>query len=234
MTEFRPGGFQILPTIIKNLLIINTLVFLAQITVFKNSSIDFDGLFALHSWQSPKFKPWQFFTYMFLHGGWDHLIGNMFVLWMFGSTLENLWGPQRFFMFYVVCGLGAALCHMAVLYYDIQPIVDSYNSAPIQEQMTYHDNYMHLLNQATVGASGAIFGCLAAFGYLFPNDVIYFNFFIPIKVKWFVIGYIALELYLQMHNSAGDVVAHMAHLGGAAVGFLLVYFWNKNNRRSRY
>jgi membrane associated rhomboid family serine protease len=234
MTEFRPGRFEILPTIIKNLLIINTLVFIAQITVFKNSSIDFDGLFALHTWQSPKFQPWQFFTYMFLHGGWDHLFGNMFVLWMFGSTLENLWGPKRFLMFYIVSGLGAALCNMTVQYFEMQPIVDSYNSASLTEQMTYHDNYMALLNMSTVGASGAIYGCLAAFGYLFPNDYIYIYFLFPLKVKWFVLGYIGLELYLQVKSSPGDIVAHVAHLGGALVGFLLVYFWNKNNRRRSY
>jgi len=283
MTEFRPGSFQILPVIIKNLIIINGLVFLAQYT--------FDGLspyggiaigpvsngFALHHLLSPLFKPWQLFTHLFMHGSIMHLLGNMFVLWMFGSVLENLWGPTRFLMFYLLCGMGAALLHLGFLYgenYNLLADFESYKSAPsVQKYLNFIDNFslqhsydgqlvyrigrawaaepgnMQLAEQAmivmteyvdislrqpTLGASGAVFGCLAAFAYLFPNTYVYLYFFVPIKVKWFVGFYLVFELIMAVNNSAGDNIARWAHLGGALVGFLLVYFWNKTNRRKFY
>ncbi|HWB27957.1 MAG TPA: rhomboid family intramembrane serine protease [Chitinophagaceae bacterium] len=234
MTEFRPGRFQILPTIIKNLIIINVLVFAAQETIGKSGAFNFDDAFALHTWQSSLFKPWQFVTYMFLHGSIGHIFGNMFALWMFGATLENLWGPKRFLTFYLVCGLGAALCHMVVLYFENQHLVNLYNSWSPMEQQANYQALQEILNVPTLGASGAVFGCLAAFGYLFANEYIYLYFFIPIKAKWFVLAYIGGELMLQIENSAGDTVAHMAHLGGALIGFLMVYFWKNNNRRNFY
>src|SRR3954453_22592987 len=229
MTEFRPSRFQILPTIIKNLLIINVLVFLAQITI--GPAIRLEDIFALHTWQSPYFKPWQFLTHMFMHGGWDHLFFNMFALWMFGSILENVWGPKRFLTFYIICGLGAALCHMVVLYFNTQNLIGDYNSLSLMEQQTYAAKFYRQLNEPTLGASGAIFGCLAAFGYLFPNTYIYLYFFFPIKAKWFVILYAGFELVMAVQNTGGDNVAHVAHLGGALAGFLMVYFWNKNKKR---
>jgi len=232
MTEFRPSSFQILPTIIKNLIIINVLVFVAQTTAEKTGSNFIENTFALHTWQSQLFKPWQFVTYLFLHGGWSHLFFNMFALWMFGATLENLWGPKRFLIFYLVTGLGAAFCHMMVLYVENQQLLNEFNSLDVASKQEYFQGLQRVLNEGTVGASGAIFGCLAAFAYLFPNDYIYFYFFIPIKVKWFVLGYVAVELYSSIMNSGGDNVAHVAHLGGALVGFILVYYWNKNNRRN--
>jgi len=252
MTEFRPGRFQILPMVIKNLIIINILVFIAQLTLGKDNSF-FEDTFALHTWQSELFKPWQFFTYMFLHGGVDHISGNMFALWMFGSTLENLWGPKRFLTFYIASGLGAALCHMLVLYVENQSMMAHLDAINSQiDLQSFIAKYKQegwdvpfsregaeavartILNSPTLGASGAVFGCLAAFGYLFANQFIYLYFFIPIKVKWFVLLYTGGELYLQIKSSAGDNVAHVAHLGGALVGFLLAYFWNRNNRRRVY
>jgi membrane associated rhomboid family serine protease len=229
MTEFRPGRFQILPTIIKNLLIINVLVFLAQITV--GPALRLEDNFALHTWKSPYFKPWQFLTHMFMHGGWDHLFFNMFALWMFGSILENVWGPKRFLTFYLICGLGAALCHMIVLYFNTQNLIEAYNSLSVLQQQAYEEKFYRQLNEPTLGASGAVFGCLAAFGYLFPNTYIYLYFFFPIKAKWFVILYAGFELVMAVQNTAGDNVAHVAHLGGALAGFLMVYFWNKNKKR---
>ena len=252
MTEFRPGRFQILPTIVKNLIIINALVFLAQ-TVFGTAlGFSFEDVFALHTWQSPLFKPWQFITHLFLHGSIGHIFGNMLALWMFGAILENLWGPRRFLIFYLVCGLGAALSHMIVLYMGNQNMIhdynlylgsagNNYNQALLFVQKygngavaTPQQIFDYRLNEATLGASGAVFGCLAAFGYLFPNTYIYLGFLIPVKAKWFVIMYAAFELMNAIQNSAGDNVAHVAHLGGALVGFILVYFWNKNNRRNFY
>lgn len=231
MTEFRQTRFEILPPVIKNLIIINVLVFLAQTMLGDEVGTKILNLFALHAWQSPLFKPWQFITYLFLHGGWDHIFFNMFALWMFGSVLENLWGPKRFLIFYFVCGLGAALCHMTVLYFEMQPLVNTFNNLPpIQQQQVIADLY-----EPTLGASGAIFGCLAAFGYLFPNTIMYMLFIpVPIKAKWVVLGYIAIEIIMALRNSAGDNVAHIAHLGGAIFGLVLVYFWNKNNRRTFY
>jgi len=232
MTEFRPGRFEILPLIIKNLLIINGLVFLAQITL--SDKVPIDNLFALHTWQSSYFKPWQFVTHLFMHGDFGHLFSNMFALWMFGSILENLWGPKRFLTFYLICGLGAALCHMGVLYYEAEQLISEYNALPAYHQSTYTAVVNAKLNSATVGASGAVFGCLAAFGYLFPNTYIYIYFFIPMKAKWFVMLYAAFELYSGIRNSAGDDIAHFAHLGGALVGIILVYYWNKTNRKQFY
>lgn len=236
MTEFRPRNFQTLPPIIKNLLIINTLVFFAQSTIGKSGNLPdnfFENTFGLHTWQSPLFKPWQFVTYLFLHGGWGHIFWNMFALWMFGSTLENLWGPKRFLLFYLVTGLGAAFCHMVALYFENQQLINAFNALDIVSKQEYFEGFQRQLNTPTIGASGAVFGCLAAFGYLFPNDYIYMLFF-PIKVKWAVIIYIGGEFVATLQNSAGDNVAHIAHLGGALVGLILVYYWNKTNRRNFY
>ena len=232
MTEFRPSRFEILPTIIKNLVIINALVFLAQ-NVLPNAGIRLEDMLALHTWQSELFKPWQFVTHMFLHGDIFHILFNMFALWSFGSVLENIWGPKRFLTFYLVSGLGAALCHMIVLYVQNQQMLNVFYSMSPADQQLYFLNVQQKLNEATIGASGAVFGCLAAFGYLFPNALIIgFPFIIPMKAKWAVLLYAGFELFAAVKSSAGDNVAHVAHLGGALFGFLLVYFWNKpRNRR---
>ncbi|TAD92832.1 MAG: rhomboid family intramembrane serine protease [Bacteroidetes bacterium] len=286
MTEFRPGRFQVLPVIIKNLLIINGLCFLAQLTIdglsagrgFNVRTGVLADWFALHHLFSPLFKPWQLLTHMFMHGSLSHIFGNMFALWMFGSVLENLWGPKRFLSFYLICGFGAAVLHMGSLWYEnaqlIADLTRLRDNVTIDNYELFYNHYLrNLLNYgepypsqllnawqadpgnfqykeqglalatsyanaalsgATMGASGAVFGCLAAFGYLFPNTYIYLYFFVPIKAKWVILGYMALELFLTFQNSAGDNVAHFAHLGGALVGFLLVYFWNRTNRRRFY
>ena len=235
------------------------------------------NLFALHHILSPLFKPWQLVTHLFMHGSLVHIFSNMFALWMFGSILENLWGPKRFLLFYILCGLGAAVLHLGSLWIEQAPLLNDLRSFKIHPTadafVSFFNNHAqgasidesllskfamewqtnpgnpqfageaiaavtNFTNQAlsdpTLGASGAVFGCLASFGYLFPNNYIYLYFFVPIKAKWFVIGYIALELFFTWQNSAGDNIAHIAHLGGALVGFLLVYFWNKTNRRQFY
>ena len=162
-----------------------------------------------------------------------HLLFNMFALWMFGSILENLWGAKRFLIFYMACGLGAAVLHLGTLYIELTPAFEQLKTipSPRREEFMYGK---YNINSTTVGASGAVFGCLAAFGYLFPNSLIYLYFLLPIKVKWFVLFYGAMELWLGIRNSAGDNVAHWAHLGGALVGLILVWFWNKTNRRNFY
>ena len=168
-----------------------------------------------------------------MHGGFWHLFFNMFALWMFGSTLENVWGPKRFLIFYMLCGLGAAVLHLTTLYIEYADIANLVASYPAEMQNEYLYDPLYKINIPTVGASGAVFGCLAAFGYLFPNSIVY-AYFIPMKAKWFVILYAGLELWLGIRNSAGDSVAHWAHLGGALVGFLLVFYWNRTNRRRFY
>lgn len=282
MTEFRPSRFQILPTIIKNLLIINGLVFLAQ-NVFRGSSFSIEDTFALHAWQSSLFKPWQLITHLFMHGGnlftFDitHLFFNMLALWMFGSVLENVWGSKRFLTFYIVCGLGAALIHLLFLSWELAPVIKDYASlasngeyqpeqiihfiqkynisfnrgteelaqelrtappnsplvAAVFDEVTrfYRESK---LDTSTIGASGAVFGILAAFGYLFPNTYLYIYMLIPVKAKWFVIFYGAIEIYEGIRNSAGDNVAHWAHIGGAVVGLLIVMTWNKTNKKTLY
>lgn len=277
MTEFRPSRFEILPTIVKNLLIINGLVFLAQNT-FKGPSVPFsiEDLFALHAWQSNLFKPWQLLTHMFLHGDLGHIFGNMFALWMFGSVLENLWGSKRFLTFYLVCGLGAALIHLLFLSYELMPMVkeyaaitqsgSGYNAEAVIRFIRHHnlgfvqqdeligylqsnpDNtavlskvyeqitayYQNALNTSTIGASGAVFGVLAAFVYLFPNTYLYIYFLVPVKAKWIGLLYFGYELFFALKNSAGDNVARWAHVGGAIVGLLIVITWNKTNKKTFY
>jgi len=280
MTEFRPSRFEILPTVVKNLLIINGLFFLAQNTLSGPAGlVDLEEIFALHGWQSPLFRPWQLVTHLFLHGDFGHILGNMFALWMFGSILENIWGSKRFLTFYIICGLGAAFIHLIFLSYEFIPLTTAYgavlkyetvggaslNNAMIQfieqhqiqfehhqeiiAQLRFHPDdvglsnkllsyissyYQDKVNTATVGASGAIFGVLAAFVYLFPNTYIYVYFLVPIKAKWIGILYFSYELFFALENSAGDNVARWAHVGGAIVGLLIVMTWNKKNKKTFY
>ena len=165
MTEFRPSRFEILPVIIKNLLIINGLFYLAQITFPESPTAIFslEDLFALHAWQSELFKPWQLVTHLFMHGDFYHILGNMFALWMFGSVLENLWGSARFITFYLVCGLGAALIHLLFLNYELTPLIEEFQTREklglINEAVAF--KYNQIINTATLGASGAVFGILA-------------------------------------------------------------------------
>lgn len=234
MSQYRIGGFGPLPPVVKNLLIVNGLVYLAQITFKNSAAFDIEQFFALHEVRSYFFKSHQLVTYMFLHGSFMHLLGNMFVLWMFGSALENHWGSKRFLTFFLVCGIGAAILHSIVLYMEMSQYYAMLDTVPsVQREQLWKDPG-NKFNGVTLGASGSVFGCLAAYGYLFPNTILYLNFLFPVKAKWFVLGYAAIELYLGIQNSAGDNVAHWAHLGGAAVGFLFVLYWNRTNRKNFY
>lgn len=235
MADVRLGSFQSIPPVIKNLIIFNALVFFAQTIFARNVDFNLENLFALHDIRSVYFRPHQLVTHLFMHGGFAHIFFNMFALWMFGSILENIWGGKKFLIFYMCCGLGAAALHLCVLYVELTPVVNELRA--LSPQMSDTRQYYELFaaaNSATLGASGAVFGCLAAFGYLFPNNLIYVYFFLPIKAKWFVIFYAGMELWLGISNTAGDTVAHWAHLGGGLVGFLLVLYWNKTNRRNFY
>jgi membrane associated rhomboid family serine protease len=229
-TGIRPGGFSVLPVVVKNLLIINGLVWLAQVTIGKDLIV-MEDVFALHFWKSEYFKPWQPLTYMFLHSSQSffHILFNMFALWMFGSTLENLWGPRRFLVFYLLCGVGAALVHMGALWYDVSNAKSLLDSGAISP-----DSYGEILNVPTLGASGAVMGIFAAFAYTFPNSQMFIMPIpFPVKAKWALLGLVALDLFGGISNSQGGI-AHFAHLGGAAFGILLLMFWNKKARRTFY
>lgn len=233
MSEFRFTRPNRFPPVIKNLLIINVLVFIAQSTI-RPGSYFIENMFALHDVHSVFFQPHQLLTHMFLHGSLEHILFNMLALWMFGSLLENVWGGKKFLTFYILCGLGAAVLHLVVLYFEMEPVMEAFRRLPSQQQLELIEAPDFKVNVATVGASGAVFGCLAAFGYLFPNTLIMLYFLFPIKAKWFVIIYGALELLLAVRNSAGDNVAHFAHVGGAITGLIIVFIWNKTNRRTLY
>ena len=231
---FRPTSFSQLPEIIKNLLIINGLLFFATITL-DNFGIDLTKLLALHQFQSPNFRPHQLITHFFMHGDFTHLFFNMFAIWMFGKTLENIWGAKRFLTFYIITALGAAAIHIFVIQYQIFQLAESSEMLDLAKKGLYNTSNINslrltqLVSTPTVGASGALFGILLAFGMLFPNTLLYVYFAIPIKVKYFVIIYGALELYAGISNNPADNVAHFAHLGGMLFGYLLLKYWQKNN-----
>lgn len=238
-----------IPTVTKNLLIINIIVFAFE-ALLPGAVQRFDDLLALHYVSSPGFKIWQVFTYMFLHANFTHLFFNMFALWMFGSVLEWTLGRRRFLFFYISCGIGAALIQLgvyAVILSKYQAILDP---SQFHDVVTYSWECMHgnitavptsilgcpvdvcqsviaLVNVPCVGASGAIFGLLLAFAMLYPNREMYFMFIpVPIKAKWMVLGYCLLELSLGI-GGAADGVAHFAHIGGALVGFIILFYWKK-------
>ena len=243
MSEYRPGGFQILPPIIKNLIIINVLVFAATYVLQKGGVIDLDYYLALFYWKSPLFKPWQVITHMFMHGNISHLVFNMFALWMFGNVIENTLGPKRFLIFYFVCGLGAALCYSLVFTWENMDSIQWFSQfnpadqrAMVSQIVATHYGDVRALPMVTpmLGASGAIFGVLFAFGYLFPDLMIYIYFLFPLKAKYFVAIYAVIELFAGFRNSPTDNVAHFAHLGGMLFAFLLLKAWKMNNRRMLY
>ena len=221
--QFSPTGFSILPTVVKNLLIINILMFLATFT-FNRFNIDLNSILGLHFFMASDFKPYQIITYMFMHGNFEHLFFNMFALWMFGNTLENMWGSQRFLLFYMICGIGAGLCQELVQYIQYASQLANYDSVNLGGgNIIPMAQYLNLMT--TVGASGAIYGLLLAFGMMFPNAMIYLYFFIPLKAKWFVIGYAIIELASGFFG--GGNIAHFAHLGGMLFGLILILHWKK-------
>lgn len=221
--QYSPTGFRVLPDVVKHLLIINVLMYLATITL-ERFGIDMTGLFGLHFFKASDFRIYQFVTYMFMHGNFAHLFFNMFALWMFGNTLENLWGSQRFLLFYLVCGLGAGLCQELVQYIQFTSTLADYTSVNTGSQVIPMAAYLNRMT--TVGASGAVYGLLLAFGMMFPDSRIYLYFLLPIKAKWFVIGYAVIELFSGL--AGGDNIAHFAHLGGMLFGLILILYWKRN------
>ena len=244
MQQYRPTGFNVLPLVVKNILIINVLFYLGTIAGEQAFHVDLGRYLALHYPGSELFRPHQLVTYMFMHStnGFTHILFNMFAVWMFGNALENVWGPKRFLTYYMITGIGAGLIQILVTY--IQVVSVESEMAPQLIEMVRNEglaiylegkNYVDplagklniLLNTATVGASGSVFGLLLGFGMLFPNALIYLYFAIPVKAKYFVMGYGALELFSGISNNPNDNVAHFAHLGGMIFGYLLLIFWKK-------
>ena len=219
--QFRPQGFSILPLVVKNLLIINGIFFLATIAMDMVWHVDLAQYLGLHYIGASDFQPYQFVTYMFMHGSFGHLFFNMFALWMFGNAIENAWGPKRFLFFYMVCGIGAGLTQELVQYIQLNDIVQNYEYVRLNNRSIPVDEYLNMLT--TVGASGAVYGILLAFGMMWPNSRIYLYFLIPIKTKWFVLIYGLLELFSGF--SSIDNVAHFAHVGGMVFGLLLILYW---------
>ncbi|WP_163218199.1 rhomboid family intramembrane serine protease [Bacteroides sp. 224] len=217
-----------MPPVTKNLIIINILFFLATY-VARGYGIDLNEYLALHFFKADNFNPAQLVTYMFMHGGFSHILFNMFALFMFGRVLEQVWGGKRFLLFYLVCGVGAGLIQELVQYIEFESLFAGYPKTHVR----IPDGSTLLVGEylnywRTVGASGSVFGILLGFGMLFPNERIFIMFLpIPIKAKYFVIGYAVVELLMGLANNPGDNVAHFAHLGGMIFGFFLIVYWKK-------
>ncbi len=220
MNRNRNSFGGVLPTVTKNILIINVIIWLAQFVLLRRVNVDLTHQFGLHFIASDLFRIYQPVTYMFLHDpySFSHVFFNMFAVFMFGRTLEQVWGQKRFLTYYLVTGIGAGIVQMVVMYLRISAVVPP--------------ELFHSINSVTVGASGAVFGILLAFGMLFPNAQLFIiPFPFPIKAKWFVIGYGVLELVFGVSNRSGDNVAHFAHLGGMLFGILMILYWRKKDRK---
>lgn len=247
INQNQSGFLSTIPLVTKNLIIINVLCWVASLTLPK-MGIDLIQWLGLHFPGTSNFYPFQFVTYMFMHDthSIQHLFFNMFAVFMFGRVLESVWGKKRFLIFYFVTGIGAAIIQELVCLVRILPIIQQLptdaidlvrneGAAILNQNMNYTDQLMGdlnlLINSVTIGASGAVFGILLAFGMLFPNAPLYIMFIpIPVKAKYFVIGYGVIELFLGM--SGGDNVAHFAHLGGMLFGFFMIRYWKKKDQNN--
>lgn len=277
--QYRPSGFSFMPQVTKNIIIINVIVFALTFLLKQTQGVDLYKHLGLHHHSAPDFRPHQFVTYLFMHGNMSHIFFNMFGVFIFGQVLENLWGPKRFLIFYILTGLGAALTQYFIIQFSVADFVNAisyiqdnlspenlqkfinsgefgsamssenaflfeqfkikYNSAiesnPAKAMslasdflIDYKNNYLNA--NVVVGASGSLFGLLGAFGMLFPNRYLYLYFLFPVKAKWLVIAYGAIELFSGLNQNPQDNVAHFAHLGGLAVGVILVLLWRKDRR----
>ncbi len=210
----------------KNLLIVNFLAFVAT-WVLEMRGIDLTSMLGLHFFMAKDFHLYQFVTYMFLHGGFTHIFFNMFALWMFGAVVERVWGPNKFLFYYISCGIGAGLVQEIAQYVNyIAGGLAAYEHVNLNGSLMLTADYLNLWT--TIGASGAVYAILLAFGMIFPNERLFIiPFPFPIKAKWLVIGYIAIELFSAL-SGPGDGVAHTAHLGGMLFGFIMIRYWRKH------
>lgn len=221
-----------IPTVTKNLLIINVLAYLVGM-LFGNMAGGLNDLFGLHFFLAPDFGVYQLVTYMFMHASLSHLFFNMFALWMFGCIVERTWGARKFLFYYMACGIGAGLLQeMAQFVQFYMLAAENIHGFSVSQIMTVAKASAAGINLwTTVGASGAIYGILLAFGMLYPEERMFiFPLPVPIKAKFFVVGYAAIELFMAFSTS-GDGVAHLAHLGGMLFGFLLIRYWRRHPGR---
>jgi membrane associated rhomboid family serine protease len=261
MNNYKSSFLSTIPPIVKNLIAINLILWLASLVVPGFFSrwglkIDLTDILGMHYWASAKFNPTQLITYMFMHGGLNHIFFNMFALYMFGGVLEQLWGPKRFLYYYLITGIGAGIIQQLFWTMEYQSLVNAMNDAissnsgvallPFQETLSKYFTMSNLASfdassiidmkkmfldlPVTIGASGAVFGLLLAFGWLFPEAKLMLIFFpIPIKARVFVLIYGVAELFLGVAQFSGDSVAHFAHLGGMLFGAVIILFWKKKN-----
>lgn len=219
--QTRPDNF---PPIVKNLIIINVLVFVAQLTLHITDKL------VLYPFDVPQFKPYQIATHMFAHSPdmFFHIIFNMLALWMFGRILENLWGPKRFLLFYFLCGIGSAVFHLLIQHFQYVHAQSLWSQGQFEAAKAAAESIGPAL-----GASGAIMGIMVAFAYLFPNTELFLMFIpVPIKAKWAILAYVVYDIVFGITGQ--DNIAHFAHLGGAITGFILVFIWNRRDRRRFY
>ncbi len=245
MSNFRPTRVDRFPPIVKNLIIINVLVFVAQLLLQDYELTEKVMMWPLmpeklHAFlvehggleSSQKFQPYQVATHMFAHSPSIifHIFFNMFALFMFGRVLENVWGPKRFLFFYLACGVGAAALHLAIQYFRCEQLLqlaEANDMVGVQAKIG--------AAAPALGASGAVMGVMAAFALTFPNTELYIMFIpVPVKAKWAILGFVALDLFGGVAQVTGDNIAHFAHLGGALTGFIIVMIWNKTNRKTLY
>ncbi len=251
--------FQNIPQVTKNILILNILFFVATF-VFQGQNIDLVRLLGTHYVNSPLFEPFQIVTHFFMHGNLFHIFVNMWLFVMLGGFLERLWGPQRFFLFYIISALAAFALHNFMGVYQIEQMknilgqevpLDQLNNiikttsvynldGAINDFLANHPvqsidtliNYVQMSITPMVGASGAVFGVMAAFAILFPNTEFYLYFMIPVKAKYLVGAYFVFEVYSAFQNNANDPVAHLAHIGGAIAGAIMVLIWRRKDRNN--
>ncbi|MDR2683825.1 MAG: rhomboid family intramembrane serine protease [Prevotellaceae bacterium] len=250
MTNFRNSFLRNIPSVTLNLLIINALFLLADSVLENRFGINLSKILGLHFVKSVYFSPFQLVSYMFMHANFTHLFFNMFGVYMFGSILERIWGGKKFLLFYFIAGIGAALIQEAVWYVDYHSIVPNIDKQIfdeikanglniLQNNKNYADLYLGklniLLNIPTVGASGALFGVLFAFGFMFPQEKLMMIFIpIPIPARIFVLIYAVVELVFGVANFSFDNVAHFAHLGGALFGLIMIFWWRKKGKLFSY
>ena len=246
--DYLPRQFNLAPQVVKNLLIINILFFVASIAYTKIAHQDLNNLLGLYFPGSERFEPFQLVTSMFSHGGLAHLAFNMFALWMFGAQLERIWGSKRFLIFFLLTGLGASLLHTGVSAYEAQQmwaqipvalhekvLVFLNSGGELMIDVALHDTVRKLeliYSVPVVGASGAIYGLLMGFGMLFPNVELMLLFLpVPVKAKYFIPLLMVGELYLGINQFSWDNIAHFAHLGGALFGFIIIRYWSRGPNR---
>ncbi len=237
MSNYRPSFLSSIPPVVKNLIGVNIVLFLASLvmpSIFLRMglNVNLNDILGMHYWESQKFNPAQLLTYAFMHAGFFHIFFNMLALYMFGVILEHVWGAKRFLIYYLVAALGAALVQQVIWTLQFHPLLTEMSmqitNDPVNALvlMAEKNNFLNNPNFITLGASGSVFGLLLAFGWLFPEQIIYI-YFIPVKARLGVVIFGIIELFFGVANISGDNVAHFAHLGGMLFGAILILMWKR-------